>query len=220
MGKYIRKQKLTGDVVAIIDVSQSSTGVRTRATTLALQKLQSLRTTPASSPEQHLELSYLQLRSRKLEKPPLKQPTCCTQRNPNPSSDRLVIRSGGSGSAGSGSNIGDVSGLVGFQIKAEGETEAHCVFGSEEAYVGENNVDFDSSESFTRDSNDSITPGSSSKHTIIPNSIQRIMPSAQEIEAFFARHAQEQRLFFEKYNFDFVNEKPLQGRYEWVRVQP
>ncbi|KAD5317383.1 hypothetical protein R6Q59_032716 [Mikania micrantha] len=226
MGKYIRKQKLNGDVVAVIDVSQSSTGVRTRATTLALQKLQSLRTTAAPSPEQHLELSYLQLRSRKLEKPPLKQPTCCTERHPNPSSDRLVIRSGGSGSAGSGSNIGDASGVVGFQIKAEGETEAHCVFGAEEAYVGENNVDFDGNEreitpcSFTRDSNDSITPGSSSKHTIISNSIQRIMPSAQEIEAFFARHAQEQRLFFEKYNFDFVNEKPLQGRYEWVRVQP
>lgn len=104
--------------------------------------------------------------------------------------------------------------------------------------------------SFIRDSNDSITPGSSTRRTIVSNSFQRIMPSAQEIEEFFARHAQEQqRLFSDKYtylnhnfthkhltlltkgeilirdnecryNFDITNEKPLQGRYEWVRVQP
>ncbi|KAK9075983.1 hypothetical protein SSX86_004313 [Deinandra increscens subsp. villosa] len=220
MGKYMRKGKLIGDVVAVIDVSHSSLGVRTRAATLALQKLQALRTATAPPPEQHRELSYLQLRSRKLEKPPQKRSTCHRQQNPNPSS--LAIRS-----CGSGSKIGDAGE---FQTKAEGEIEARCDFGSEETSFGENSVDFDGRErstrestpcSFIRDSNDSFTPGSSTRHTVILNSIQRIIPCAQEIDGFFARHAQEQqRLFSEKYNFDIVNEKPLQGRYEWVRVQP
>ncbi|KAI3694373.1 hypothetical protein L1987_77338 [Smallanthus sonchifolius] len=229
MGKYIRKGKLTGDVVAVMDVSQSSLGVRTRATTLALQKLQALKTT--ATPDQPHELSYLQLRSRKLEKPPLKQSTCYTQQNPNPSSgtSRLAIRSCGSIPAGSGSDNGDVSAVGEFRVKPEGKTEAYCDFGAEEASFGENNVDLDGRDrstrestpcSFIRDSNDSITPGSSTRHIIVPNSVQRIMPSAQEIEEFFARHAHEQqRLFSEKYNFDIANEKPLQGRYEWVRVQ-
>ncbi|XP_076939251.1 cyclin-dependent kinase inhibitor 3-like [Bidens hawaiensis] len=212
MGKYIRKTKLTGDVVAVMDVSQPTLGVRTRATTLALQKLQS---TPPT--EHHRELSYLQLRSRKLEKPPLPQLTCRKHQNPNPRPGtlKLPVRASGSGSAGPSSSNKE------FEIKPEGD------FGTEEASFGGNNYDLDGRNtrestpcSFTRESNDSITPGSSTR-MIGPNSIQRIMPSTEEIEEFFACHAQEQqRLFSEKYNFDIVNEKPIQGRYEWVRVQP
>ncbi|KAJ0565977.1 putative cyclin-dependent kinase inhibitor [Helianthus annuus] len=221
MGKYTRKSKLTGDVVAVMDISHSTLGVRTRATTLALQKLQALKTPAATPPpELRCELSYLQLRSRKLEKPPLPQSTCCSQRNPNPNSgclklEKLEFRACGSGSHEFGSGHGDVS-------------VQDCDLGAEEASFGENNLDSEAKErstrestpcSFIRDSNDSITPGSSTRHAIVPNSIQRIMPSAQEIEEFFARHAlEQQRLFSEKYNFDIVNEKPLQGRYEWVKV--
>ncbi|KAI3801137.1 hypothetical protein L1987_29240 [Smallanthus sonchifolius] len=215
-----------------MDVSQSSLGVRTRAKTLALQKLLASKTTDTPPPEQHRESSsYLQLRSRKLEKPPLQQSSCYRQQNPNPNrnprlvTSNLVISSGGSGSVGSGSGYANVI--------AEEEIEANCDFGSEETSFGENNIDFDGRErgtrestpcSFIRDSNDSITPGSSTRPTNRHASnqiMQRIMPSAQEIEGFFALHAQEQqRLFSEKYNFDVVNEKPLKGRYEWVRVQP
>ncbi|KAI3742035.1 hypothetical protein L1987_59714 [Smallanthus sonchifolius] len=227
MANYLRKSKLTGDVVAVMDVSQPTLGVRTRAKTLALQKLQASRTTDTPPPEQQRESSYLQLRSRKLEKPPLQQSSCYRQQNPNPRlvTSNLVIRSGGSGSVGSGSSYANVI--------AEEEIEANCDFGSEETSFGENNVDFDGRErgarestpcSFIRDSNDSITPGSSTRPTDRHASnriMQRIMPSAQEIEGFFALHAQEQqRLFSEKYNFDIVNEKPLKGRYEWVRMQP
>ncbi|KAI7726058.1 hypothetical protein M8C21_004729 [Ambrosia artemisiifolia] len=221
MGKYTRKTKPPTDIIAVIDVSQSSLGVRTRATTLALQKLQSLKPTSLTPPQ---DLSYLQLRSRKLHKPPLPLNPSSKQ-NPNP---RLnSIGSCGSGPNAPGSNLG------GVESNLDGETEACCDLGTdtEEACVGENNnLDLDGKErstrestpcSFIRDSNDSITPGSSTRHATVPNSIQSIMPSAQEIEEFFARHAQEQqRLFSEKYNFDIVNEKPLQGRYEWVRVQP
>lgn len=59
MGKYMRKSKPAGDV-AVMEVSQAaSLGVRTRAKTLALQRSSS---------------SYLQLRSRRLEKPPILVP--------------------------------------------------------------------------------------------------------------------------------------------------
>ncbi|MFS7930291.1 putative cyclin-dependent kinase inhibitor [Helianthus anomalus] len=206
MGKYLRKPKLTTDVVALMDLSQSSLGVRTRAKTLALQKLQAAGITESPPPERHCELSYLHLRSRKLEKP-----LCCRQQNPNP---RLLR---------SPSDNVNVRGL-------EEEVEAVCDFGSEEeTSFGENNVDFDAIHrgtrestpcSFIRGSDDITTPGSSTKPTD-RHASNRIIPCAHEIEEFFAFHAQEQqRLFTEKYNFDIVNEKALKGRYEWVRVQP
>ena len=67
MGKYIRKAKTTGEL-AVMEVSQSSLGVRTRARTLALQKSPA----PPPSPSQPAASgSYLQLRSRRLEKPPV-----------------------------------------------------------------------------------------------------------------------------------------------------
>ncbi|KAL0435488.1 UNVERIFIED_CONTAM: Cyclin-dependent kinase inhibitor 5 [Sesamum radiatum] len=69
MGKYIRKPKTTGDV-AVRDVSQSSLGVRTRAKTLALKRLQSSTASVDASPQQP-KPEYLELRSRRLEKPPL-----------------------------------------------------------------------------------------------------------------------------------------------------
>lgn len=68
MGKHIRKPK-TASGVAVKEVSQSSLGVRTRAKTLALQRLQSSATDDVSSPPPKHD--FLELRSRRLEKPPL-----------------------------------------------------------------------------------------------------------------------------------------------------
>ncbi|KAE8692374.1 Cyclin-dependent kinase inhibitor 5 [Hibiscus syriacus] len=71
MGKYIRKAK-TAMEVSVMDVSQSSLGVRTRAKTLVLQRLQKSSTSPATAPTSPTPgSSYLQLRSRRLEKPPV-----------------------------------------------------------------------------------------------------------------------------------------------------
>lgn len=219
MGKYMRKAKLTGDVVAVMEISQSSLGVRTRAKTLALQKLQaSLTPTPPPPPppspavEQRPELSYLQLRSRRLEKPPFQQLTCCRQQNPNPS---LVNTS------------------TETQIKADEETDESYYFGAEEASFGENNIDFDGRERSTRentpcssiqDFNVISTPGSSTRRRNLDTStripVTKSIPLAQEIEEFFARHEHEQqKRFADKYNFDFVKENPLDGCYEWVRVE-
>uniref|UniRef100_A0A1J3JZV1 Cyclin-dependent kinase inhibitor 4 n=1 Tax=Noccaea caerulescens TaxID=107243 RepID=A0A1J3JZV1_NOCCA len=87
MGKYIRKSKIDGEAIALMDVSPSSLGVLTRAKSLALQRrLQkpssssSLPTSPPptnppSKKKQKQQMadcggSYLQLRSRRLQKKP------------------------------------------------------------------------------------------------------------------------------------------------------
>lgn len=89
MGKYIRKSKIDGEAIALMDVSPSSIGVLTRAKSLALQRrLQkpssssSLPTSPPPPPtnppskkKQKQQMadcggSYLQLRSRRLQKKP------------------------------------------------------------------------------------------------------------------------------------------------------
>ena len=66
----MRKAKLTGDVMSVMEVSHTSLGVQTRAKTLALQKLQASKTATAPPPEHDDELLYLQLRSHRLENPP------------------------------------------------------------------------------------------------------------------------------------------------------
>ncbi|XP_022892101.1 cyclin-dependent kinase inhibitor 4-like [Olea europaea var. sylvestris] len=47
------------------------------------------------------------------------------------------------------------------------------------------------------------------------------VPSESEIDEFFDSVEQLQQCsFIEKYNFDFVKELPLPGRYEWVKLNP
>ncbi|XP_073313310.1 cyclin-dependent kinase inhibitor 7-like [Primulina huaijiensis] len=47
------------------------------------------------------------------------------------------------------------------------------------------------------------------------------MPSADEIEEFFAAAEKcDQKRFAEKYNYDFLKDVPLEGRYQWVRLRP
>lgn len=82
MGKYMKKSKITGEV-AVMEVSLStlsSHGVRTRAKALALQRQQQQyqerkahlsATTNIAEPDPDDSFSYLQLRSRRLVKPPL-----------------------------------------------------------------------------------------------------------------------------------------------------
>ncbi|KAL2551995.1 cyclin-dependent kinase inhibitor 7 [Forsythia ovata] len=47
------------------------------------------------------------------------------------------------------------------------------------------------------------------------------MPSETELEEFFAAAEKDlQKQFTEKYNFDIMEDKPLEGRYEWVQLNP
>lgn len=52
-------------------------------------------------------------------------------------------------------------------------------------------------------------------------SIAEKMPSGDELDEFFAAAEKNlQKKFIDKYNFDIAKDKPLDGRYEWVHIQP
>ncbi|KAL8489831.1 hypothetical protein ACS0TY_025639 [Phlomoides rotata] len=208
MGKYTRKGKMTADV-ALTDVSQSYLGVRTRAKSLALQRLQS---TAAAPPKSDSDADYLELRSRRLEK--TMQPH----------------------------NSRSVQNTCGFRGKENAEIGRHEQKPIEEGQglgiedsCGENDSNFEARERGTRESTpcsliratDTITPpGSTSKQAYSrassPTSLQdAFLINGRELEELFAREEQlMQRHFTQKYNFDFVKEAPLPGRYEWVAVRP
>ncbi|KAL8545186.1 hypothetical protein ACS0TY_005397 [Phlomoides rotata] len=223
MGKYMRKPKTTREV-ALMDVSlsHSSLGVRTRAKTLALRRLQ-------SSPPPKLD--YLELRSRCLEKLPFlnhnsrkapapspKQGFLCTdEENPQTQIDGSLenpIEPAMEVDRCSGRQIG------GFEI---GNSEI-------EASLGENSLDLEARESCTGESSpcsmtSGPTSGSCTKRTspitISNQNVVRNIPTTHEMEEFFACAEQpQQHQFIEKYNFDIANDLPLSGRYDWVRVMP
>ncbi|KAK1417491.1 hypothetical protein QVD17_26620 [Tagetes erecta] len=46
-------------------------------------------------------------------------------------------------------------------------------------------------------------------------------PSPAEIDEFFtAIEKKEQKRFADKYNYDIVNDVPMEGRYQWTRLKP
>ncbi|XP_057252237.1 cyclin-dependent kinase inhibitor 3 [Beta vulgaris subsp. vulgaris] len=223
MGKYMKKGKITGDV-AVMEIPQTtSLGVRTRARTLALQP--------------NPELSYLQLRSRRLEKPPF-QPKQDVGSNNNKNPNFETQRPSSKVRVNSASPSNNLEGRfrhfddVGRCHVADIE-EFHDL-GAFEPSFGENNFDFDSRERFApestpcsliRDADTIGTPGSTTRPTCSTaanrrtRNMHRAIPTNREMEEFFAgvEHHQ-QKLFVEKYNYDIMNDMPLPGRYEWVRV--
>ncbi|KAL5562096.1 hypothetical protein UlMin_031843 [Ulmus minor] len=248
MGKYMKKSKITGDV-AVMEVSLSShcsLGVRTRAKTLALQRQQQQEQhsdSPSVVPDpDEASFSYLQLRSRRLEKPPLfKDPVKQNQQSPpgkgcsggNPKFRNSRLRVGSletmeSFLDGSVEKLG-----LGFE---RDRAEDGCDLGLEASF-GENNLEFEGRDRSTRESTPCslirqsdalVTPGSTTRRTYsssanrtLRNDMQRNIPTAQEMEEFFAfAEKQQQRIFIEKYNFDIVNDLPLPGKFDWVQVTP
>ncbi|KAI8538010.1 hypothetical protein RHMOL_Rhmol09G0067300 [Rhododendron molle] len=204
MGKYMKKAKTSGEV-ALMD---SYLGVRTRAKTLALQNSGG-------------GGSYLQLRSRRLEKQTLicdskrqkqtpKESPVCNPKNPNLVADE------------------------GTRLETE-EKKRDDVDKGIEASFGENVVEFEGRERSSRESTpcslirdpESIrTPGSTTRPTMpteanrrLQNSMPRHIPTVNEMDEFFAGAEEKQRRqFIEKYNFDLVNDTPLPGQYEWSKL--
>lgn len=161
MGKYMRKAKITGDV-AVMELSQSSFTVRTRAKTLALQKIQAS-SHPPNTPDDS-SLSYLQLRNRRLEKPNLagkqqksaakescrqnpEPPDFCPT-NPNPRMRPMATGSVGSDSIGSSKKEHGffVENILGGGKEKE-EAEDFTDFGGEASF-GENNLGFEGRERY------------------------------------------------------------------------
>ncbi|XP_059651821.1 cyclin-dependent kinase inhibitor 4-like isoform X2 [Cornus florida] len=226
MGKYIRKSRTKGEI-AIMEVSQSL-GVRTRAKTLALQRLQKSAVTHPSTAAVSGG-SYLQLRSRRLEKPPIflsggnskrqKQPhkeSCLPDpsRNQNPNSRTGSRLNSGSVSLDSLNNKEVTGDVVGEENEVLGNKNGADV--GIEASFGENVLEFEGRERSTRESTpcslirdaDNIrTPGSTTRPTClnetnkrVQNSIQRHIPTTHEMDEFFAGAEEEQqKQFIEKY---------------------
>ncbi|XP_039072005.1 cyclin-dependent kinase inhibitor 4-like [Hibiscus syriacus] len=231
--------------VTVMDVSQSSLGVRTRASTLALQRQQKSSTslaTAATSPTP--DSSYLQLRSRRLEKPPvllrhhdlkrLKQQGIIEEgcgENPSPNSN-FRVRLGKDDDVGREEMVQETNGNDNIINNNDSND-----FGGIEASFGENVLDNEARERSTRESTpcnlirdpESIrTPGSTTRRTsstetnqIVHNSMRGQLPTAHEMDEFFSvAEEEQQRQFIEKYNFDPMNDKPLPGRYEWEKLNP
>ncbi|XP_058182272.1 cyclin-dependent kinase inhibitor 5-like isoform X2 [Rhododendron vialii] len=219
MGKYMNKAK-TSREVALMD---SSLGVRTRAKTLALQ--QRLQKSPPPANSAGGGGAYLQLRSRRLEKQTL---ICDSKRQKQTPKE----------SPESNPKCPDLVTDEGTRLETE---EKKCNDADEgiEASFGENLVGFEGRErgkcicnrestpcSLITDPDCIRTPGSTTRPTMsteanrrLQNSMPRHIPTAKEMDEFFASAEEKQRRqFIEKYNFDPVNNAPLPGRYEWSKL--
>ncbi|CAN4090913.1 unnamed protein product [Withania somnifera] len=215
MGKYIRKSKTKGEV--------SPLGVLTRAKALAQKRNKGAAAAAAVVSQANGNGSdggsYLELRSGKLVKPFMflegKGKKNGVSKNQNGGNPNPNVKS----EEGIKVCLGDMK-MDELDIP--------------EAF-GENFLDFEGRKRTTREStpcslirdSDKIqTPGSSTRRSNadeaisrVPNLVRAEIPTAREIDAFFARaEEQQQSKFIEKYNFDPVNDKPLPGRFKWVKV--
>ncbi|KAM7271145.1 hypothetical protein ACFE04_030359 [Oxalis oulophora] len=205
MGKYMpKKSKLAGTVVEV-------PGVRTRAKTLALQRLNG-----SSAPSTDC---YLQLRSRRLEKPPF-----FNKKRQRQQLQQTHVEVG-QGQFGKNGEIGGGSCVKEDTIIEEGSY-------GENNHLGVVAKDRSTREStpcsLIRDPEKIETPCSTTKEKTSASNFRRVqsdelrhMPTTRELDEFFSAAEQEQqRLFIDKYNFDIVNDLPLPGRFEWSKVTP
>ncbi|XP_065030160.1 cyclin-dependent kinase inhibitor 5-like isoform X1 [Musa acuminata AAA Group] len=186
MGKYMRKAKLSGEV-AVMEVAahQPSLGVRTRARALAAG--------------QDSSLAYLELRSRRLEKPLPPAPASKTKAPPKdtPDSSRNPRLSSQKVSRSPTSNSGT----------------RRCYEKGGEVSLCENVLEAESRErettpcSLTWDSETMATPGSTtrSSNSIVGNQrmqnlVLQNIPTGHEMEEFFVGLEKlQQQAFIEKY---------------------
>ncbi|XP_030532835.1 cyclin-dependent kinase inhibitor 3-like [Rhodamnia argentea] len=248
MGKYMKKSKAVTRDVSPLEASphSSATGVRTRAKTLALQRLRRpSHPPPAVAPSldaSSCPFSYLQLRSRRLRKPCLARAPSGARKGVEP----VGRRRAGSGSWGScdascsartASLSGGVEGergRIGRSDRGNGEecgrdAGVDASFGENDLEIGDRDRSTRESTpcSLMRDLNANTPPGSTTRQQSLSTahrtqmSILRSIPASDEMEEFFAcAERRQQRSFLEKYNFDIVRDLPLPGRFEWAQVIP
>ncbi|XP_073012703.1 cyclin-dependent kinase inhibitor 3-like [Typha latifolia] len=239
MGKFVKKGKDAGEVEVMDFPDQaSSLGVRTRAKTLALERLQKT----AAAAIDASSFAYLELRSRRLERP-FGKARAARRKNPRvkrspvstsprPSSSEVESKpcEAEEGEGNSSLVMPTKEEEVERGLKSEASPEMD---GGVEVSFGDNAIELESGRN-TRESTpcslirvpETIrTPGSSSRPTRSTpkrrgtTAAHKIIPSTQEIEDLFVKREQHhQKVFKEKYNFDPVNDQPLPGRYEWVKI--
>ncbi|WOH08276.1 hypothetical protein DCAR_0727714 [Daucus carota subsp. sativus] len=209
MGKYMRKSNKGSDVSGVGGPPRFFGGVLTRAKTLALKKAGVV---PAPVGDGG---AYIQLRSRRLERPVLGVEQK-KRRGPSEARARAEekLGDGSGGEVGSGQLGGDLGsrgsgGGNALPFEANGREEREASFCSSPR----NQNVVRTSGSVTRAVNSTEDNG------IVLNPV--LVPTPHEFEAFFSEAEESQRQqFIKKYNFDPLEEKPLPGRYEWVKVDP
>ncbi|XP_008797256.2 cyclin-dependent kinase inhibitor 1-like [Phoenix dactylifera] len=235
MGKYMRKCRGVAGEVAVMEVSQV-VGVRTRARTLALS---SAATAAAAAVERAgskrrkvagaarvVQNSYLQLRSRSLVMTSRGTPAnsgSARARCPSPAPDRLSRCS-----SNASSEVASVEDrqprLRSGDPEVDDELETlPCHFERSRetrettplSELREESGDLESTAG-KRKSRRSATEAATAAAVV--------MPPVAEIEEFFAvaerANTENLRFFGDKYNYDVANDVPLDGRYEWLRLQP
>ncbi|OWM82887.1 hypothetical protein CDL15_Pgr005287 [Punica granatum] len=211
MGKCMKKSKITAEVSLVEVVSPRSSsalmgGVRTRAKSLALRRLLGTAPDPNSSSSSSC---YLELRSRRLHKPP-QPPIRPRNQLPRP---RQGSRASSNFRRSSPDDARDGSSLVSSRLAVDSgsaasvsmsceEMQSRCEghFGriargsSEDSDRRENNSESD--EQNERQASSSTMLGLvQGGNDVVPG-----IPTADEMEEFFAFAEQEQRrLFIEKY---------------------
>ncbi|XP_047312375.1 cyclin-dependent kinase inhibitor 4-like isoform X2 [Impatiens glandulifera] len=225
-----------------------SIGVRTRAKTQALQE--GLLHHNSAAPAAAGDGSYLQLRSRRLQRP-LNFP-CQTKRNPIPrlskstpptphdsrttttttSNSKVIgsINSRAIGTTASFNCLGIQSEISKAEGGAEEERNINLHVGPVEASSSSSFGDEECTTRLIRRSRESTPSSSSSASSAAAETARRrrrrrkrsrLMPTSNEMDRFFLGHEQQQQTqFMEKYNFDPVNDKPLPGRFEWKKLDP
>ncbi|XP_072979488.1 cyclin-dependent kinase inhibitor 1-like [Typha angustifolia] len=200
MGKYLRKCKRIQELAAM-EVTQV-VGVRTRARRLAME---------AAAAAAEIQISCLQLRSRSVV---MKLRTARSASN----SRRRGRLSPQIGRISRFSSNASPEVAAEERISRSGHTEVVGEFNSAEPYYDCNRERRQTtpSSSVMDESSDLESTGwrASAKRTTV-----EIKPLEAEIEEFFASAERAERdRFASKYNYDIANDAPLEGRYEWVRI--
>ncbi|KAG2554492.1 hypothetical protein PVAP13_9KG604900 [Panicum virgatum] len=194
MGKYMRKGKVSGEVAVMEVPGGALLGVRTRSRTLALQRAQR---PPDKGEADDAAGEYLELRSRRLEKPH-------KERAAAPAPKRGAARKAAAAAS---------------PVLAEDEVEASFGENVLDCDAMERNTRETTPCSLIKNSEMISTPGSTTKSKIsssmtsrrrMETSICRFIPNSLEMEEFFAAAEQHEQHTF--------RENPLPGRYEWTRL--
>ncbi|KAM0948968.1 putative cyclin-dependent kinase inhibitor domain-containing protein [Dioscorea sansibarensis] len=204
MRRYAKKGSGGVGELAVMEISPEVVGVRTRARTTALRAAAAAarkRKTAAVAvvgPE-GVQILYLQLRSRSL----------------------VMTQRVASSTVHSDQQAGGVADCV-----------SRCSSNATSEVVPRRPSEMQSCDSECNRARRESTPmselhavesdgGESTAGRLPARSTSKIIPPADEIEAFFAAAEREdQQRFTSKYNFDVVNDTPLSGRYDWVRLKP
>ncbi|CAN1144503.1 Cyclin-dependent kinase inhibitor 4 [Linum perenne] len=187
---------------------------RTRAKTLAFKQSRKL----------HASAAYLQLRRRRLQKPPVRlcrrkaTPADVLTRNHSLKAPDQLLLSDDQGV--DDQNLEEEPPISAIKQEEVPEESRGLVAETE---TGNRSTRESTPCSLLRDPEAIATPVSDTRPTCSTDAVTRMpgrTPSDREMDEFFAGAEKEQvRRFIDKYNFDPVNDKPLPcGRFEWEKL--